>query len=120
MAKKGNIPWNKGKKWSNKVKKKISKSNTGKKQKTGIESAHWIGNKVKYHSMHLWIRRVWGQPQYCEFCRINNAPKNKGRKRDYFNWSMKHGTYSRERTDWIRLCRSCHCKYDKLVNNFYK
>ena len=117
MAKKGNIPWNKGKPWSKKIKKRISKANTGKPQKKGKNSPNWKGNKAKYHQIHLWIRRVWGQLQFCEFCGITKARKlkyqpNNKRQRDGFHWAMKHGTYSRERSDWFRLCISCHKKYD--------
>lgn len=111
---KGCVPWNKGKPWSNAMKKKISLSKVGIPQPVGEKSKGWKGSKAKYHSVHNWIRRNWGSPEECEEC---------GEKRDHkikknnVEWACLSGKLTREKNNWKKLCRSCHCKNDNLVKN---
>lgn len=58
----------------------------------------------KYGSTHDWIKRYFGKPNFCEHCGSKTAKK--------FEWANISGEYKRERTDWLRLCTSCHHKYD--------
>lgn len=41
----------------------------------------------------------------CEHC------KSTTKKR--YEWANASGDYLRNLSDWIRLCKSCHIKYDK-------
>ena len=63
----------------------------------------WKGDKVGYTSLHQWLYRKLGQPNKCEHC-------GKNKKCD---WANKSGKYKRIVSDWIRLCRKCHIKFDK-------
>lgn len=57
----------------------------------------------EYQAVHRWARKTLGKPDYCEHC---DSPKG------MFEWANKSGGYLREPDDWLRLCRSCHRKYD--------
>jgi hypothetical protein len=61
---------------------------------------------MTYGGVHHWIKRVAGQPQYCQSCTITTGT---------FDWSNKSGKYLRDITDWQRLCRSCHIAFDGMA-----
>ena len=63
----------------------------------------WKGENVKYQALHQWVRRNLGEPEECSFCH---------KKEKDMQWANKSHEYKRNLTDWIRLCRSCHKKYD--------
>src|SRR5438128_11421542 len=101
IAKKRVIPWNKG--------KKCPKLNEEHKKKIGLAVAatknpKWKGDKVGYFGLHLWVNRKLGRPSLCESCKTKKAKK--------FEWANKSGEYKRDLEDWLRLCTSCHRKYD--------
>ena len=120
LAMKGRMPknivagWNKGLKGcyklSEETKKKISehhkRTGVGKwmKNKTGESANNWSGNEVGYGGLHIWVRNKLGKPHYCEHC--------KSKKNKRYEWANISKLYTREITDWIRLCVSCHRKYD--------
>lgn len=64
----------------------------------------WKGNKVGKAALHNWVEKQLGKPKKCEHCKIENAKQ--------YDWANKSQKYKRDITDWIRLCRSCHAKYD--------
>lgn len=99
------VAWNKGKRMSTEQKEKISKNRTGKMLAT--ENPEWKGEKVSYRGLHRWVQKNFGTPCVCEFCKKRNLT---GRK---IHWANKSGLYKRYRTDWLRLCGSCHGAYDK-------
>ena len=57
-----------------------------------------------YSAVHQWIRRVWGKPTKCAHCSITE-----GRR---LEWATVGDTVTRDREDWLQLCRSCHKIYD--------
>lgn len=68
------------------------------------ERAHqWKGDKVGYGALHTWVSKTLGAPKSCNHCGTTN-----GR----FEWANKSHEYKRDSDDWIRLCYSCHDKYD--------
>lgn len=67
---------------------------------------NWKGDGVGYVSLHEWIRRVRGEPTTCEFCGKTGL---RGRR---IHWANKSRKYKRDINDWLRLCASCHWKYD--------
>ena len=72
----------------------------------GKEHFLWKGDKVKYRAIHSWVYRVLGNPNKCESCKkvkLNNHN---------IHWANISGEYLRNKLDWIRLCVSCHLKYD--------
>lgn len=146
MFKKGIIAWNKGKKWSKIIRKKISISTKGRiawnkniphseetKNKISIankgrkwklskytkikqsiskkaeKNPNWKGDNITYSSLHNWIVRNYGKPKKCSHCSTTNAKK--------FEWANKSGKYLRNINDYIRLCVSCHRKYDNKKNH---
>lgn len=55
---------------------------------------------------HKWMESNYGKPKVCE-------SKNCEGKSKWFDWCIKTGReYSHNREDYLRLCRSCHRKYD--------
>ena len=67
----------------------------------------WKGNKAGYHATHAWFSTNYGTPNYCEFCR------GESKKAKTYEWALIKGKkYSRDREDYMRLCHSCHVKYD--------
>lgn len=135
LARMGKIPWNKGTKgimvaWNKgltvedkRVKKYVEKmriSNKGKHfspstefkkgENKGMDNIMWAGDKVKYAGVHMWMVANYGNPSTCEHCKKENLF---GR---YIDWANKDHKYTRKREDWMRLCKSCHKKYD-LENN---
>ena len=83
----------------------IRKGNRPPSPPKGELSPHWKGDSVGYHALHDWVERELGKPTQCEHC-PQNDPKR------VYHWSNKSHQYKRDRTDWIRLCVSCHRKYD--------
>lgn len=69
------------------------------------ESPYWKGNKVTYRSLHVWVVKKLGQPKKCKHCGTVTAKK--------YDWANISHLYKRELNDWIRLCRSCHIKFDE-------
>jgi len=70
----------------------------------GAGHSSWKGDKVGYASLHEWVVKTLGRPSYCEHCDTKTAKR--------FEWANRSHTYKRVNTDWIRLCTSCHRKYD--------
>lgn len=92
--------WNKGKK------NHYPAWNKGKKAPQSSEENHhnWKGDAVGYSAKHMWMSKKAGQPRYCEHCKRTNKKK--------YEWANKDHKYRRKITDYLRLCTSCHRKYD--------
>jgi hypothetical protein len=75
--------------------------------RVGEKAAHWKGDKVGYLGLHQWINKIMGKPKQCEKCGriVENQPKA-------IHWANKSHQYKRDKNDWMRLCCSCHKKYD--------
>lgn len=103
--------WNKGIPWSEEMRIKISQSLIGKPNLLIREKNHylWKGDNVGYSSLHAWVRKKLGTPSKCKHCGTTTAVK--------FEWANISGEYKRELTDWIRLCKACHNKYDNIADN---
>lgn len=78
------------------------------------KSSNWKGNEVKYSGLHIWVRKYLGKHDTCEHCGKTGL---KGKK---IHWANKSRKYQRNLEDWIRLCASCHSKYDNKINNINK
>lgn len=77
----------------------------GRKGMIGKENPNWKGDKAGYTAIHDWLEKWFGKPRFCEHCGTTNA-----KKYEWANISKKH---KRQRDDWLRLCTSCHHKYDE-------
>lgn len=118
-----------GRHLSKKTREKISKNNArhmlgkhhSKETKEKNRIAHlgknigelhwnWKGTDAKLISKHTWIAERYGSPKYCEHC--------KSIKKKKYEWANVDHEYSRKKEDYIRLCTSCHRKYDYKFNNY--
>lgn len=102
--------WNKGIPLSDERKAHLSKvlKSKGIKPKVrftavGEEHPLWKGNDVSYSGLHYWVYRTLGRPKMCEHC---------GESHKRLTWANKSHEYRRDKEDWLRLCYSCHKKYD--------
>ena len=82
----------------------------GHKGIVGKDNKMWKGNKVGYGGLHYWISLHLGKPNKCEHCGTTTAKK--------FEWCSVDHQYKRNKADWLRLCTSCHRKYDIDNNNY--
>lgn len=75
------------------------------KKRTGKNAPNWK-EKVCKTAVHQWLTRTYGKPRPCEGkdCRGNAA---------WYDWALKKGCkYEKKRRNFMRLCRSCHRRYD--------
>ena len=124
LGRKRGTSWNKGIPMSEKTKKKISntlKNNPVKywlgrkmtknhkkklaESRTGEKNGRWLGNNVGYIALHQWVSKNLGKPQHCAVC--------KSTEKKMYHWANISRAYKRELSDWIRLCVSCHWKFDR-------
>src|SRR3990167_4441764 len=86
---------NTGRKLSAATRKKISESTTDEKH------PQWKSDRVGYLALHQWIARKLGSPRMCAHCKTTTAKR--------YDWANVSKQYVRDLSDWIRLCRKCHC-----------
>ena len=75
-----------------------------KKGRNNEQCWNWKGDKVSYVSLHTWVSRHLGRPKKCVSCGRTDKKK--------YEWANKDHKYRRNLKDYIRLCTSCHRKYD--------
>lgn len=90
--------------FSKEHRQKLSIAAKKRQPKKGEKNYGWKGSSVGYSALHAWVSREKGSPAYCEHCGTTDSPM--------FDWANKSGEYLRDLDDWLRLCRSCHTKYD--------
>ena len=66
----------------------------------------WKGEKASYRAKHHWMNNNFGKPCTCEHCGNTNLSGHQ------IHWANVSGEYKRERSDWKRLCSTCHGKFD--------
>ena len=111
-ALKGKPVWNKGlTKKDQRVAKNIKGLQKFQKETPYMGESHWNwkGDRAGYNPIHQWVARQLGRPKRCEHCGTTLAKR--------FCWANKNHKYRRVLDDWIRLCTSCHLKYDFKNNN---
>ena len=102
-----------GFKHSEETKRKMGLSKIGKERPDMAErqrknNVAWKGDDVGYRGIHKWINENFGKPIICEICNYDGR---------WLDWANKNHRYSRNREDWMSLCRKCHKKYDKENNH---
>lgn len=73
------------------------------KRKIGLAN---MKSNAGYSAIHFWVRKYFEKSNVCEHC------KNVFKTNRQIHWANKSGLYSRERTDWLRLCGPCHHTFD--------
>ena len=67
-------------------------------------SPHWKGDNAGKGTKHVFLTKHYGKPTHCDFCKVKDL---------WTDWALKRNReYSHNREDYLRLCRSCHRKYD--------
>lgn len=79
----------------------------------GEKARNWKGDKVGSIGIHCWLRREYGTPRDCDHCHRTDQK--------FYDWASVDHKYVRDRKKFLRLCRSCHSKYDcQQKNRKYK
>jgi hypothetical protein len=73
--------------------------------KYGSDHYSWKGDKAAIDALHSRVIRLYGKPQYCNFCGIKDPNKR-------YEWANMSGNYL-DVSDYKRLCIPCHRRYDK-------
>lgn len=102
--KKVGAPWMKTDKMRKVMSERFSRYNKGKIEE---DSPSWKGNLVGYFGLHSWIRKKLGQPDTCKQCSKSGLTSHQ------IHWANISHEYKRDINDWIRLCVSCHRRYDQ-------
>lgn len=89
--KKGQKPWNAGLRYSGSMK--------------GANYPTWKGDLVGYDGLHRWVKRTYTFDDCCYHC---------GRTDKRLDLANITGVYGREKENWIKLCRGCHIKEDRI------
>lgn len=76
-----------------------------KRYQRGPMNDSWKGHNVTYEAFHKRVISLYGQPQECSICGITDKSKS-------YDWANLTGKYH-DISDYKRMCRSCHRKYDK-------
>lgn len=80
-----------------------------KRDQRGDKNHQWKGDGASYTAFHFRVEREFGKPMECEVC--GTCDENKT-----YDWANLSGRYE-DVTDYKRMCRSCHWKYDDRIVN---
>lgn len=76
----------------------------------GERNACWKGDKAGYAALH---RRLYdGQQKHCDVCGESDPDKR-------YEWANLTGHYE-DRSDYKRMCCSCHRKHDGVIANIMR
>ena len=89
----------------------IKRRKSGNNNQIGVNNFSWKGKSATYKAFHLRVYTVRGRPQICSMC------ERKDRKR--YDWANMTGKLY-DIYDYVRLCRSCHSKFDDKIKNTKK
>ena len=99
-----------------KIRKAMKKIDISRLHGSFEKHPHWKGDDAGVSAIHKWVYRKLGNPETCEHCGKTGLKGNK------INWANTDHKYKRDLKYWIRLCISCHRKYDieknQFVNNY--
>lgn len=79
-----------------------------KRNQTGENNSSWKGIKAGYAAFHYRVQGIRGTPSKCSMCENEKAKR--------YEWANITGDYSNV-YDYIRLCKSCHSKFDNIIIN---
>jgi hypothetical protein len=106
-----------GYKYTSEQKERVRKTHLGytqssetvaKRRETLIQNStkrkDWKGDDVGYRGLHERIKTRLGKPNKCSHCGTT--------AKSMYHWANVSGEYKMDLKDWIRLCVSCHKKFD--------
>jgi len=68
-----------------------------------------IKEDAGYEALHAWAHKYFEKKITCQHCGATQ----------HLDWASREGNYTRDRKDWLILCRKCHMAYDR-ENNIWK
>jgi len=80
-----------------------------KRDQWGDKNSSWKGDDAGYQAMHRRLYSQFGKPRICGVCGTTDA-----KCYDYANLT---GQYE-DPDDYLPMCRSCHWKFDRTIENF--
>lgn len=75
-----------------------------KRNQLGPNNDSWKGGNATYAAFHKRVEATRGKPMICSACGTQEAKR--------FEWCNLTGKYE-DVNDYLRMCVSCHRKYDK-------
>ena len=75
-----------------------------KRDQWGDRNTSWHGAGATITCKHRRLYRMFGQPKKCDLCGASDESKT-------YDWANLTGDYDNP-SDFKRMCRSCHRKYD--------
>ena len=88
----------------------IKPRKAAKRDQWGEKNHRWKGDCATLGPLHRRLYRVFGQPSKCDVCGTTDPEKT-------YDWANLSGDYQNP-SDYKRMCRSCHAKYDEKYKNF--
>jgi len=76
--------------------------------KHGALNPNWKGDSVGYKAAHQWLAKHHPKSGTCEGCQEDVAGTE-------YAFLGKPGEYTRNRDDYVELCRLCHVDLDRLL-----
>ena len=70
---------------------------------------NWKFEGAGYSGYHRRMEAMYGKPKKCAACGVEDDTK-------VYDWANLTGEYD-DPNDYKRMCRSCHAKYDKKIEN---
>jgi len=75
----------------------------------GVKNQNWRGDLVGFIAIHARVNRARGKPRKCEHCGTETAKR--------YAWANKDHRNYLDVDNYIRLCYSCHLRYDYKYNS---
>jgi hypothetical protein len=82
-----------------------------KRDQRGSKNHMWRGGGASYAALHYRMSSLRGQPKCCQKCGTTEPTRT-------YDWANLTGQYDNP-SDYQRMCRSCHWKYDQKVLNIH-
>lgn len=79
-----------------------------KRSQSKEKNSSWKGDDATYSALHYRVEKERGKPSVCQACGTMDA--------NIYEWANLTGRYQ-DTSDYMRMCRSCHRKYDKNRKN---
>lgn len=83
-----------------------------KRDQWGPRNSAWKGPDATYKAFHCRVKALRGSPQLCEECGASGPGRS-------YDWASLTKNYN-DPKDYKRMCRSCHFKMDKVIENIRK
>ena len=82
----------------------VSRRKAVKRNQWGRSNHMWRGDEASMAKLHARVDRRFGQPKKCSVCGLDDPSR-------HYDWANLTGHYT-DVTDFKRMCRPCHRKYD--------